>query len=117
MLVRSLQWLLTFNLICFAWVFFRARTLENAFDVLGQLFTLGGSAALITPLVIVTILAMLASQFVPPSVPRRAEVLFARLAPVLQIGCRRHRPRARERARSRGHRPLHLLPVLIVHDP
>jgi alginate O-acetyltransferase complex protein AlgI len=84
-LVRALQWVLTFNLICFAWVFFRARSLQNAFDVLGQLFSFGGSAALITPLVIVTIVAMIASQFVPPSVPRRAEVLFNRLAPVLQI--------------------------------
>ena len=75
--VRSLQWLLTFNLICFAWVFFRATSLENAFDVLGQLVSFGGGAALVAPLLIVTIVAMLASQFVPPAVPRRAEVAFA----------------------------------------
>ena len=45
---------------------------DRDFDVLGQLFS-GGSAALISSLVIVTIVAMLASQFVPPSVspPRR----------------------------------------------
>lgn len=85
-LVRSLQWLLTFNLICFAWVFFRATSIENAFDVLGQLVSFSGAATLITPLLIFTIVAMLASQFVPPELPRRAEVAFARLAPVLQIG-------------------------------
>jgi alginate O-acetyltransferase complex protein AlgI len=85
-LVRTLQWLLTFNLICFAWVFFRARSLQNAFEVLGRLVSFGGGASLITPLLIVTIVAMLASQFVPPSIPRRAEVRFARLAPLLQIG-------------------------------
>jgi alginate O-acetyltransferase complex protein AlgI len=83
--VRSLQWILTFNLICFAWVFFRASSLDNAFDVLGQLASSTGAATLITPLLIVTILAMLASQFVPPELPRRAEVGFARLAPVVQI--------------------------------
>jgi alginate O-acetyltransferase complex protein AlgI len=83
--VRSLQWLLTFNLICFAWVFFRATSLQNAFDVLGQVVSFSGSAALITPLLILTIVAMLASQFVPPSIPRRVEIAFARLAPALQI--------------------------------
>jgi D-alanyl-lipoteichoic acid acyltransferase DltB (MBOAT superfamily) len=84
--VRSLQWLLTFNLICFAWVFFRATSLDNAFDVLGQVVSFGGATTLVTPLLIVTILAMLASQFVPPEVPRRAEIGFARLAPLVQIG-------------------------------
>jgi D-alanyl-lipoteichoic acid acyltransferase DltB (MBOAT superfamily) len=83
--VKSLQWLLTFNLVCIAWVFFRARSLDNAFDVLGQLLSWGGGAGIITPLLVVTVVAMLASQFVPPSIPRRVEVQFARLAPVVQI--------------------------------
>ena len=73
-------------MICFAWVFFRATSLENAFDVLGPARVLRRRRRLITPLLIVTIVAMLASQFVPPAMPRRAEVAFARLAPVLQIG-------------------------------
>jgi D-alanyl-lipoteichoic acid acyltransferase DltB (MBOAT superfamily) len=83
--VRSLQWVLTFNLVCFAWVFFRATSLANAFEVLGQLVSFGGGAALVTPLLIITIVAMLASQFVPPAMPRRVEVAFARLAPILQL--------------------------------
>jgi D-alanyl-lipoteichoic acid acyltransferase DltB (MBOAT superfamily) len=85
-LVRTLQWVLTFNLVCFAWVFFRATSFENALDVLDRLVSFGGATTLVTPLLIVTILAMLASQFVPPDVPRRAEIAFARLAPIIQIG-------------------------------
>ena len=54
--------------------------------MLGQLVSFGGGAALVAPLLIITIVAMLASQFVPPAVPRRAEVAFARLAPILQLG-------------------------------
>jgi hypothetical protein len=69
-----------------AWVFFRATSFENALDVLDRLVSSGGATTLVTPLLIVTVLAMLASQFVPPEVPRRAEVAFARLAPVVQIG-------------------------------
>jgi hypothetical protein len=33
-----------------------------------------------------TIVAMLASQFVPPSIPEQAQRGFGRLAPALQIG-------------------------------
>lgn len=84
-LVKVLQWTLTFNVVCFAWVFFRARNLSNAFEVLGRLIGDGGSSVLVTPLLIGTVLAMLASQFVPPRVPESITTKFARSAPVLQM--------------------------------
>jgi alginate O-acetyltransferase complex protein AlgI len=83
-LVASLQWFLTFQVICLAWVFFRAPNFSQAMAVLGRLFSGGGSSALVTPLLIGTILAMLASQFVPPRIPKRATEAFARTAPAVQ---------------------------------
>jgi alginate O-acetyltransferase complex protein AlgI len=84
-LVRVLQWVLTFNVVGLAWVFFRAPSVGAALSVLGRLVGDGGSSALITPLVIGTVLVMLASQFVPPRIPERITIQFARAAPVLQI--------------------------------
>ena len=109
--MKTLQWILTFNVVCLAWVFFRAQSIDGAFDVLGQLLT-GSGRGYVGILVIVTVVASIASQFVPTAVPEKAEVWFGKLAPVLQIGALAARPRARRRPRPRGHRPVHLLPVL-----
>src|SRR3954454_11311173 len=35
-LVKALQWWLTFNFICFAWIFFRAKDFSSATDVIGR---------------------------------------------------------------------------------
>jgi len=66
-------------------VFFRAPNFSDATDVIGRLFSGGGSATLITPLLIIVVIAMLASQFVPERVPAQVTEKFAQLAPVLQI--------------------------------
>lgn len=85
-LVKTLQWLLTFHIVCFAWVFFRATSFGDAMDILGRLFAGGGTDDYLSLLLVVTIVAMVASQFVPPSIPERAEGAFSRMAPVFQIG-------------------------------
>lgn len=85
--VAVLQWLLTFHVVALAWVFFRATSLDRALAVLGQLVPVtGGASTLVTPLLAATIVAMLASQFVPPSIPEQVQRGFGRLAPALQIG-------------------------------
>lgn len=85
--VAVFQWLLTFHIVVLAWVFFRAQSLDGALDVLGQLLSFtGGPSELVTPLLVVTIVAMVASQFVPPRVPEQVERAFGRLAPALQSG-------------------------------
>ena len=84
-LVKVLQWVLTFNVVCLAWVFFRATSIDNAFAMLGRLFSGVGSPGRVTVLLIVTVVASVASQFVPPRIPARLEVRFATLAPVLQV--------------------------------
>jgi D-alanyl-lipoteichoic acid acyltransferase DltB (MBOAT superfamily) len=84
--VHALQWLLTFQVICLAWVFFRAPDFGDAMTVLGRLVHGGGgSSHLVTPLLMITVTAMLASQFVPPRLPERAAEAFGRLAPALQL--------------------------------
>ena len=84
-LVNVLQWALTFNVVCFAWIFFRAATMSDAFAVIGRLFAGGGSSAQVTLLLIATIVLMVASQFVPPRIPVSVTERFATLAPVLQM--------------------------------
>ena len=83
-LVKVLQWILTFNVVCLAWVFFRAQSVDGAFEILGRLFT-GFGGTEVTLLLMVVVVGMIASQFVPRRVPQMAEVYFGRLAPVLQI--------------------------------
>jgi len=60
------QWIVTFNLVCLGWVFFRADSFGTALAMLGRLVT-GWSArtGLVTPLVVGTIALVLALQFVP----------------------------------------------------
>ena len=37
--VKFWSWLITFTFVAFAWIFFRATSLDNAFDVIGRIFT------------------------------------------------------------------------------
>jgi alginate O-acetyltransferase complex protein AlgI len=77
---RPLQWALTFNVVCLAWIFFRADSLGTAFDVIGGI--LGSSLAnpLVTGLLVLTIALALASQFVPPRAVEVVQDRFATLA-------------------------------------
>jgi D-alanyl-lipoteichoic acid acyltransferase DltB (MBOAT superfamily) len=85
LLVKSMQWFLVFNVVCLAWVFFRSQSIDGAFTLLGRLFASGGSSAGVSLLLVIVIVASVASQFVPPRIPQKAEVWFATWAPALQI--------------------------------
>jgi alginate O-acetyltransferase complex protein AlgI len=65
-------WLVTFNVVCVAWVFFRAPDLATAFDVLGGLGLSGPSPLVTLPLVLLVV-ASVAIQLLPPDWWRRAE--------------------------------------------
>ena len=84
-LVHVLQWFVTFQVVCLAWVFFRAPNFSDAMAVLGRLVHGGGGSGLVTPLLMFTVVAMVASQFVPPRIPERITEGFGRLAPALQM--------------------------------
>jgi alginate O-acetyltransferase complex protein AlgI len=71
--VRVGQWLLTFHLVCFAWVFFRAESFTQATEVLGRIAFAGGTGPLLTVLVAATIAASLAVQFLPRQLAEQGE--------------------------------------------
>ncbi|MGH2848129.1 MAG: MBOAT family O-acyltransferase [Thermoleophilaceae bacterium] len=65
-------WLITFHVVCLAWVFFRSPDLSTAFGMLGQVTT-GGPAPLVTlPMVFLTFVAI-AVQAVPARFWERGE--------------------------------------------
>ena len=65
-------WLVTFHVVCVAWVFFRAPDLRTAFDVLGGL-GLSGPAPLVTLPLVLLVVAAVAIQALPPGWWRTAE--------------------------------------------
>jgi alginate O-acetyltransferase complex protein AlgI len=77
--------ILTFNLVCLGWVFFRSESFGSAFDVLARLATgWGEEAPLVTPLVVLAIGGMLLLQQVPRTPAERLQLVFSRVGPVLQ---------------------------------
>jgi D-alanyl-lipoteichoic acid acyltransferase DltB (MBOAT superfamily) len=79
-----LAWLATFNLVCLAWVFFRAQTFTDAFDVLRGVFDPTDLLPAPSSGLVLLVAAALAVQFVPRNWKIDAEVVFSRMAPVLQ---------------------------------
>jgi D-alanyl-lipoteichoic acid acyltransferase DltB (MBOAT superfamily) len=78
---------LTFQFVCFAWVFFRADSFTTAKDVLTGLFTRWGDPSpLVTWTVILAIVVGIGSQYLPPRIPREIMETFARMPVVAQAG-------------------------------
>ncbi|MCP3936899.1 MAG: MBOAT family protein [Actinomycetia bacterium] len=71
-----LRWLYTFHVVCFAWIFFRAETFDLATSMIGGIADWSGSSPLVTGLLVFTIGAMLASQFVPTGFIGKLQVEF-----------------------------------------
>jgi len=84
-ITAALQWVLTFHVVCLAWIFFRADSVGTAFEVIGGIVSGTQPNELITTLLMVTIVAMLASQFVPPRAVERAQERFTAIGPGLQV--------------------------------
>lgn len=79
------RWLVTFHVVCLAWVFFRAESFGAAGDVLLRLFTgWGQPSPLVTPVLVLLIAAAVAIQFSPPRLATRLVDGFAHLRPALQ---------------------------------
>jgi alginate O-acetyltransferase complex protein AlgI len=88
---RAQQWLgrvLTFHVVCFAWIFFRADSFSRAGDVISQLFTAWGRPSpLVTTSVVLAILVGIAGQYVRPTAVTSALAGFGRLPVVAQAAC------------------------------
>jgi alginate O-acetyltransferase complex protein AlgI len=78
-----LRWLLTFNLVCLAWVFFRADSLGTVRELGTRLLQSGGTTS-VTPLVVLLIGLGLGIQFVPRRPFLRFRETFARWGPLPQ---------------------------------
>ncbi|HEX6299441.1 MAG TPA: MBOAT family O-acyltransferase [Acidimicrobiia bacterium] len=74
---------LTFHLVAFAWVFFRADSVSAAFDVLARLGSFGPAPG-VTPLLILVLASVFALQYFPESWSGRVLGGFRRIGPVLQ---------------------------------
>jgi alginate O-acetyltransferase complex protein AlgI len=84
---RVAGWLVTFNVVCLAWIFFRAPTFSVAFDVLHQILTGWGTPVqLVTPLLLAVIVLMLAAQWVPQASIDALTRRFSYLPLVAQAG-------------------------------
>jgi D-alanyl-lipoteichoic acid acyltransferase DltB (MBOAT superfamily) len=77
--------IVTFHVVCFAWIFFRSESVGGALDVLAGLLTSSRPPQLVTPLLLATIGLSIASQFVPPDAVTRLQRRFTVLVPAAQI--------------------------------
>jgi len=84
-LTAALQWVVTFHVVCLAWIFFRADSVGTAFDVLSGIVSGAQPNELLTPVLLATIGLMLASQLVPPRAVEGAQARFAAVGPGLQV--------------------------------
>jgi alginate O-acetyltransferase complex protein AlgI len=88
---RWLGRIATFHFVCLGWIFFRAESLDRAWDMCRRIIDGGwGSAPLVTPLLVIAIAASLVSQYVPVGTMGFVQDRFSRLAPALQgalVGC------------------------------
>jgi alginate O-acetyltransferase complex protein AlgI len=72
--------LLTFHVVCFAWIFFRADSFGDAWDLIVRLFDAWGqSSPLLTGGVVLAIVAGIASQYLPQRFPQLVMARFSRL--------------------------------------
>ena len=80
--------IVTFHVVCFAWIFFRANSFERAGDVIAQLFTAWGRPSpLVTTSVLVAILVGIGGQYIRPTALAALMRGFQRLPPVAQAAC------------------------------
>ena len=78
-----LRRVLTFHLVCLAWVVFRANSLGAVGELLRQL-AIGGGATTLSAVVLLAVGAGLALHLLPESSGLRLRLLFARLGPIPQ---------------------------------
>jgi alginate O-acetyltransferase complex protein AlgI len=77
------RWFLTFNVVCLAWVFFRADSLQTVSEMWGQIVWGGGSTT-VDATVLLAVAVGLSLHFLPPVPMLRAQEIFARIGPVGQ---------------------------------
>ena len=76
---------MAFHVVCLGWVFFASGSLREAGDILARLATGSGSGQTVaTPLLVLTVAAVIGLQYVPQACSGAARRPFAALRPVPQ---------------------------------
>jgi len=78
-----LAWLITFHVVCLAWIFFRSPDLSTAFDMIGQVFA-GGPSPLVTLPMVFLVVATIGLQVVPGDFWERGEAWLVARPVVVQ---------------------------------
>jgi alginate O-acetyltransferase complex protein AlgI len=77
---RAWHRFVTFQVVCFAWIFFRADSFADAWDLIERLFTAWGERSpLVTWGVVAAIVIGIGSQYLPRHVPLQIMARFSRL--------------------------------------
>ncbi len=77
---RAWQRFLTFQIVCFAWIFFRSDSFSDAWEVIVRLFTAWGEPSeLVTGGVLLAIAVGIGSQYLPRRLPLVLMARFSRL--------------------------------------
>jgi alginate O-acetyltransferase complex protein AlgI len=85
---RAVGRFVTFHVVCFGWIFFRADSFGRAWDVITQLGTAWGQPSpLVTTSVVLAIVVGIGSQYVPLAAIGAALRGFQRLALPIQAAC------------------------------
>lgn len=80
---RMWRRLVTFHLVCFGWVLFRADSMGRVGEMLGRL-TDWGPAPVVTPVVVALIIGGIGVQYLPSGLRQRLSAAFSRLDPLAQ---------------------------------
>ena len=76
--------LITFHVVCLAWIFFRATSFHNAIEVLGRILDFGGRHQPFNWKVAAVIVGSLAAQLGPRRLGARLQILYSRRSFVVQ---------------------------------
>ena len=77
---RAWHRFVTFQVVCFAWIFFRSSSFDDAWSVIARLFTAWGEPSpLVTVGVIAAIVVGIGSQYLPSRIPLGIMAWFSRL--------------------------------------
>jgi D-alanyl-lipoteichoic acid acyltransferase DltB (MBOAT superfamily) len=80
--------LVTFHVVCFAWIFFRADSFTRAGEILSRLFSAWGEPSpLVTTSVVLAIVVGIAGQYVRPGLLTGLLGAFQRLPALAQAAC------------------------------
>ena len=71
--------LITFHVVCLAWIFFRATSFHNAIEVLGRIASFGGQHQPLSWKVVAVVIGALAVQLGPRGLGARLQASFSRM--------------------------------------